>query len=208
MPWAGPGQAGPSPWAGEHLDVVLQLFDSWDEDALVFDKAAAVFADRDKVRRIRHSGAFFTVDGPLNAPRPPQGRPVLIQRLADASAYADVVLIDLNAPAWAAPPPKGGRLRIAEMAADLGADPVTRCADLAERLAGAFPSRCDGFLLVPADPLVDIPVLAETLAPRLRALGLLIQPPQGVDFRTRLGLARPANRFASSPQAGAPEPSP
>jgi alkanesulfonate monooxygenase SsuD/methylene tetrahydromethanopterin reductase-like flavin-dependent oxidoreductase (luciferase family) len=76
----------------EHLDVVRQLFDSWDDDALVFDKAASVFVDRDKVRRIRHAGVHFTVDGPLNAPRPIQGHPVLMRMMTSASPSADILI--------------------------------------------------------------------------------------------------------------------
>jgi hypothetical protein len=34
------------------MDVVFALFDSWEDGALVFDKAKGVFADRDKVHRI------------------------------------------------------------------------------------------------------------------------------------------------------------
>ena len=47
LPWPGLGEENNPARSAEHLDVVLQLFDSWDDDALVFDKAAAVFADRD-----------------------------------------------------------------------------------------------------------------------------------------------------------------
>lgn len=198
-PWPGAGEASHPARSAEHLDVVLQLFDSWDDDALVFDKAAAVFADRDKVRRIRHSGAFFTVDGPLNAPRPPQGRPVLIQRLANASDVADVVLVDLENLGADEGHQAGAPLRLAETVVDLGADPARRCAALAEQMAAAFPSRCDGFLLAPADPAADIRLLAEQVAPRLQAWGMASAPPSGADFRTRLGLPRPVNRFAAQP---------
>jgi len=81
----------------EFLDVVFALWDSWDEGSLVFDKANAIFTDHTKVRRINHVGAFFKVEGPLNSPRPAQGRPVII--LTDSAAgdlvveTADVVLI-------------------------------------------------------------------------------------------------------------------
>jgi hypothetical protein len=211
LPWPGAGEASHPARSAEHLDVVLQLFDSWDDDALVFDKAAAVFADRDKVRRIRHSGAFFTVDGPLNAPRPPQGRPVLIQRLANASDFADVVLIDLAAVGAYEGRRHllgqgGAPLRLAEAVVDLGVDPARCCGALAEQMAAAFPSRCDGFLLAPADPAADILLLTEQVLPRLQAWGITSAPPPVADFRTRLGLPRPVNRFAAS-QPGATQPS-
>ncbi|AWV90384.1 LLM class flavin-dependent oxidoreductase [Bradymonas sediminis] len=64
--------------AGEFVDVVLRLWDSWHEDALSFDRAGH-YADPEKVQPINHQGEFFSVDGPLNVPRPPQGHPVLFQ---------------------------------------------------------------------------------------------------------------------------------
>jgi FMN-dependent oxidoreductase (nitrilotriacetate monooxygenase family) len=65
--------------AGEFLDVVKELWDSWDEDAIVADVAAARWADPDRIHAIGHHGAHFDVAGPLNLPRSPQGRPVVVQ---------------------------------------------------------------------------------------------------------------------------------
>ena len=59
--------------AHEYMEV-CQLWDSWDEDAVVMDKEGAVFADASKVRRIEHEGHFFKSRGPLNV-RSPQERP-------------------------------------------------------------------------------------------------------------------------------------
>lgn len=193
LPWSGAGEPANPERSAEHLDVVLQLFDSWDDDALVFDKAASVFADRDKVRRIRHSGAYFTVDGPLNAPRPPQGRPVLFQRGPKILPETDVVLIDLDDAKPRSPGGAGAPLRLAEVIVD---PRVEEAAPMADRLADAFQNRCDGFLLTPAGPVADIAFLAGELVPRLAALGAFSPSAVGGDFRTRLGLARPINRFA------------
>jgi FMN-dependent oxidoreductase (nitrilotriacetate monooxygenase family) len=38
-----------------------------------------VYFDPDKMHYLRHKGKFFSVRGPLNIARPPQGRPVIIQ---------------------------------------------------------------------------------------------------------------------------------
>ncbi|GMK40997.1 monooxygenase [Paenibacillus sp. CCS19] len=65
--------------AEEFVDVVAKLWDSWDDDALLYDKASARFADRSKVQAINHKGKFFSVRGPLNVARPIQGHPVVIQ---------------------------------------------------------------------------------------------------------------------------------
>ncbi|KAA0918339.1 LLM class flavin-dependent oxidoreductase [Dietzia sp. ANT_WB102] len=64
--------------ADEFVGAALALWDSWDADALVFDRAG-LWADPDKVRPIHHHGEHFLVDGPLTVPRSPQGRPVLFQ---------------------------------------------------------------------------------------------------------------------------------
>lgn len=65
--------------ASEFADVVKALWDSWADDAFVGDKASGVFADVSRIQPIAHRGEFFQVQGPLNLPRTPQGRPVLIQ---------------------------------------------------------------------------------------------------------------------------------
>jgi len=60
------------------VDAVMQLWDSWDEDALVLDRQG-LYADPDKVRAIDYRDDYFQVDGPLTVPRMPQGHPVLFQ---------------------------------------------------------------------------------------------------------------------------------
>jgi N-acetyl-S-(2-succino)cysteine monooxygenase len=65
--------------AQEFVDVVTSLWDSWEEDALIVNKASGQFADPSKVHELNHQGKHFSVKGPLNIPRTPQGRPVLVQ---------------------------------------------------------------------------------------------------------------------------------
>jgi FMN-dependent oxidoreductase (nitrilotriacetate monooxygenase family) len=65
--------------AKEFLDVVSALWDSWEDDAVVNDTAAGIFAETEKIHSIDHVGKHFRVRGPLNIPRSPQGRPVYIQ---------------------------------------------------------------------------------------------------------------------------------
>ena len=63
----------------EFMAVVKALWDSWAEDAVIDDRAAGVYARRERIRSINHRGDFYRVAGPLNMPRCPQGRPVLVQ---------------------------------------------------------------------------------------------------------------------------------
>lgn len=65
--------------AEEFVDLVLDLWDSYEDDALVIDKESGIFLDPQKVHAINHRGQVFTVAGPLNVARSPQGRPVVVQ---------------------------------------------------------------------------------------------------------------------------------
>jgi FMN-dependent oxidoreductase (nitrilotriacetate monooxygenase family) len=65
--------------ADEFLELVLKLWDSWDDDAIVADKAAGRWADPALIRPVDHRGAHFQVAGALNVSRSPQGYPLLVQ---------------------------------------------------------------------------------------------------------------------------------
>jgi FMN-dependent oxidoreductase (nitrilotriacetate monooxygenase family) len=65
--------------ADEFLEITKGLWDSWEDDAFIRDKATGVFFDAAKLHRLNHQGEFFSVQGPLNIARSRQGRPVLIQ---------------------------------------------------------------------------------------------------------------------------------
>lgn len=65
--------------AGEYVDVVKGLWDSFETGAVVADKASGVYVDPERVHVLEHEGAYFSVKGPLNSSRSPQGQPVIIQ---------------------------------------------------------------------------------------------------------------------------------
>jgi FMN-dependent oxidoreductase (nitrilotriacetate monooxygenase family) len=65
--------------ADEFMEIVLGHWDSWDDDAIVVDKANNLYAHPDKVRRIDYKGKFMSSRGPLTVPRSPQGHPVVMQ---------------------------------------------------------------------------------------------------------------------------------
>lgn len=65
--------------AAEFTAVVKALWDSWDDDAFVGDKATGRFVDTSKLHPIAHRGKHYAVHGPLTVPRSAQGRPVLVQ---------------------------------------------------------------------------------------------------------------------------------
>ncbi len=85
--------------AEEFMEVVLGHWDSWDDDAIVMDRANGIFADPSKVRRLNHQGQWFRSRGPFTVPRSAQGRPVLIQAGQSgrgqhfAARWADLVFV-------------------------------------------------------------------------------------------------------------------
>ncbi|MCL6652196.1 nitrilotriacetate monooxygenase [Agrobacterium rubi] len=64
--------------ATEFLDVAKKLWASWD-NRREQDVAEDRFWDAATAQPIDHDGEFFTVKGPLNVPRGPQGHPVIAQ---------------------------------------------------------------------------------------------------------------------------------
>jgi FMN-dependent oxidoreductase (nitrilotriacetate monooxygenase family) len=83
--------------ADEFLEVVTQLWTSWERDALIMDKSQGRFADPDKVHRTHHNGKYFRLNGTFTVPQSPQGHPVLLQAGASgrgmqfAGRWADII---------------------------------------------------------------------------------------------------------------------
>ncbi|ACB96158.1 LLM class flavin-dependent oxidoreductase [Beijerinckia indica] len=83
--------------AAEFADVAIALWDSWEDLALVADQTTGIFADMSRIHKINHVGPNFSVAGPLQVPRSPQGRPLLVQAGGShqgrdlAARYADAI---------------------------------------------------------------------------------------------------------------------
>ena len=65
--------------AAEFADVVMGLWDSWEDDAVIENREDGIFYAPDKLHRLDHRGEHFSVRGPLTIHRSPQGRPVIVQ---------------------------------------------------------------------------------------------------------------------------------
>jgi FMN-dependent oxidoreductase (nitrilotriacetate monooxygenase family) len=63
----------------EFTDVCKALWASAEPDAMLWDRITGRVGDPAKIHDVHHAGRYFKVDGPLNTPPSPQGRPVLIQ---------------------------------------------------------------------------------------------------------------------------------
>jgi FMN-dependent oxidoreductase (nitrilotriacetate monooxygenase family) len=84
--------------ADEFAEIVTQLWESWEPDAVVLDTTTPLYADGRKVHLIEYEGKYYRCRGPLNAPRSPQVRPVLCQAggsargQAFAARWADTII--------------------------------------------------------------------------------------------------------------------
>jgi FMN-dependent oxidoreductase (nitrilotriacetate monooxygenase family) len=83
--------------AAEFLDVAFKLWDSWEDDAPLGDKANGIWGDDRKIHPPNHVGRYFKVAGALNVPRSPQGHPLIVQAGSSADGrqfagrYAEAV---------------------------------------------------------------------------------------------------------------------
>lgn len=83
--------------ADEFIEVTQKLWDSWEDDAFIYDKQAGQFFEPEKLHEPNHHGKYFKVEGALNVSRPPQGYPVIVQAGQSedgrelAGKYAEVI---------------------------------------------------------------------------------------------------------------------
>lgn len=113
--------------AKEFVDVVLRLWDTWSGDAFVRDKAAGRFFEPSAMQLTEYHGDHFDVRGPMNLPRSPQGRPVIVQAGASeegralAARSADLVFTAQQSAESA----RAFYTDIKRRAADCGRDPTS-----------------------------------------------------------------------------------
>jgi FMN-dependent oxidoreductase (nitrilotriacetate monooxygenase family) len=111
----------------EHVRVVQGVWDSYEADAFPRDKESGVFFDPAKQHALGHKGEYFSVVGPLNLERSPQGQPVIFQA-GDSeegrdlgAGIAEVVFTHAASLAQA----RAFRTELRERAAAKGRDPET-----------------------------------------------------------------------------------
>lgn len=74
--------------AEDYVQVVKDLWDSWADNAVIDDRTGGVWARPERITAIEHVGPYYSCAGPLNLPRSPQGRPVLVQAGASDAGRA------------------------------------------------------------------------------------------------------------------------
>ena len=65
--------------AQEHVAVVQGLWQSYEDGAFPRNRATGQFLDPSRMHALHHKGEHFSVVGPLNIQRSPQGQPVIFQ---------------------------------------------------------------------------------------------------------------------------------
>ena len=82
--------------ARDVVQVVRDLWDSWEDDAVIRDVATGRYVDRDRLHHVDFVGESFAVKGPLITPRPPQGQLVVLAAAGDvAPSVRDEPLVDV-----------------------------------------------------------------------------------------------------------------
>jgi len=83
--------------ADEFATLMEKLFLSWNQAAFLADRSTNRLIEPEKIQPIHHTETYFSVKGPLSAPRSPQGKPVAMQAgaseqgIALAARHADAV---------------------------------------------------------------------------------------------------------------------
>lgn len=212
--------------AGDGIEVVTRLWDSWEDDAEIRDTGTGRFIDRDKLHYIDFEGEYFSVKGPSITPRPPQGQPLIAVRADDPYATDVAVrradLIRIAAPDLRAAAERRNTIRAAASAAGRDPDTLRVLLDvevhLAETAAAANAEvrQLDEWS-APDTPasirhIGTIDTIREVVQQVRReraADGAVLRPLALAAFtarlprplltaRGRLGLDRPANRYASA----------
>ncbi|MDJ0393294.1 LLM class flavin-dependent oxidoreductase [Rhodococcus sp. G-MC3] len=217
--WGRPEITEPSDLDREQRDsitVARDLWDSWEDDAVIRDYASGRFLDRNKLHYVDFEGESFKVKGPAIVPRPPQGQLVVFGTEADRD-QVDVVLVQDDTPRET----PGTGLTFVEIDVTLdtpGASAAARLDDLNSHSVAPATSRLeyagsaaglvdlltdlaakfDGVRVFPTVVDEDLPALARYVLPQLFTSGVAHRPVAGATLRSNLGLARPANRYESA----------
>lgn len=211
--WGRPLVSGEADLDREQRDAITvarQLWDSWEDDAVVRNYATGRFLDREKLHYVDFQGESFSVKGPAIVPRPPQGQPVVFGTEADRD-QVDVVLVQqadserdgltfLELDVTLDTPDASASERLESLNSYTQAPPSPRAeyvgtaAGLVELLTDTA-KKFDGVRLFPTVIDEDLRELARYVLPQLLESGVAHRPVPGSTFRSNLGLTRPANRY-------------
>ena len=204
------------------VEVVRELWDSWEDDAVIRSVATSRYLDRDRLHYVDFTGDTYTVKGPAIVPRPPQGQLVVLGSPERVPAdQLDVAFVEgrdlaaVTASASAAGTPR--TFAEVEVALDTAhATAEERVEDLGQHgtwsdrgrlrhigsaaglaaLLGELRGVVDGVRLHLLVLDEDLPEVSRLVLPHLFERRDAVRPLAGASLRTHLGLDRPANRYA------------
>lgn len=206
----------------DSVRVVRDLWDSWEDDAVIRDVPSSRYLDRDRLHYVDFAGETYSVKGPAIVPRPPQGQLVVLAaeglvpddridvaliggrdvasaRSAAERSTAPRIFIELEVALDT--PEDAGTARVAALNghaswADRGrlryVGPATGLVSLVREISGF----ADGVRVHPLVLDEDLPVLSRLVVPALIRDRISARPLPGSTLRTTLGLPRPDSRFA------------
>ncbi|MGW5268191.1 LLM class flavin-dependent oxidoreductase [Rhodococcus sp. NPDC003994] len=168
------------------VTVARDLWDSWEDDAVIRHAASGRYLDRDRLHYVDFRGETYSVKGPAIVPRPPQGQVVVFGRAGELDDdLLDVVLVESQGDTGTATP----------TVLDVEA-PTDRAG--AEALADRIVRDRLSVRLRTDDPIAVLAVATRFLLPAVIAAGVVHRPRVGATLRDHLGLARPVNRFEAA----------
>jgi len=187
--------------AAEAVEVVVRLWDSWEDDAVIRDVATGRYIDRDRLHYIDFVGEFFSVKGPSITPRSPQAHPLVVVRdepdaLPVVARWADVVRI--AAPDLAAAHTAREQVRAIVTGAGRDPDAVAVLLDVDPGADGIVEFVIEAVGGGAADGVTLLGAPVPELAARLADRGLRRPVAPDATLRERFGLPRPANHFAGA----------
>ena len=223
--WGRPEAEDPGQEARDATRVVRDLWDSWEDDAVIRDVATSRYLDRDRLHYIDFTGETFAVKGPAIVPRPPQGQLVVFAPAGllpaedvDVALVAGRSVAEIRGVAAGAPrafaevevaldtPSLSGAERVAELDRyeawpDRGRLRYVGSAEGLVALIGELAGVVDGVRLHPLVLDEDIAVLSRLVLPALFRGRTAARPLPGASLRSALDLPRPENRFAAARSA-------
>src|SRR6478735_4517259 len=170
--------------AAEFIQVAQGLWDTWEDDAFVMDKAQGLFFHPTKMHMLHHKGEHFSVRGPL--PDVPlsntqQGRQKMVVEMARSENLTIRQLYKRVATA------RGHRVALGT------------AADIADALEEWYRGNAaDGFNIMPQVFPAGVNEFGDLVIPELQRRGLFRTKYEGKTLRENVGLPRPKNRFVAS----------
>jgi alkanesulfonate monooxygenase SsuD/methylene tetrahydromethanopterin reductase-like flavin-dependent oxidoreductase (luciferase family) len=215
--------------AAEFVNIVKALWDSYDDDAFVRDRSTGRYFEPSKLHYLRHRGKHFSVRGPLNVARPPQGYPVIFQAsasdtgkelLSNALGGIDLSNIEIDKPLpdhIISPEDRKTnprfsylfkeKLTVREMYQKYGSARGQRtlvgtATEIADQMEQWFVGRAvDGYLIQPPQLPTGLDEFIDQVVPVLQERGLYRTEYEGSTLRENLGLKRPPSSYANKPRS-------